>query len=275
MTAQPAPRTSPPPLPAAPARVDVGGVVFDVLTQDAAEDYLIQSALAGRGGWVITANLDHARRAVGDGEYGDMCREADLVLADGMPLVWAAKIQGTPLPERVAGSALTEPLARKAAAADLSLYLLGGTEGTADAAARILEERCPGLQLAGTHCPPFGFERDAEQMAFIRNELERTRPAIVYVALGSPKQERLIRELRAEHPQSWFIGIGISLSFLTGEVSRAPRWMQAIGLEWVHRLAQEPRRLFRRYIVDGLPYAAKLLTGATLRRMRGVPPVAR
>lgn len=271
MTALPALQADPPPLPDAPARVDVGGVVFDVLTQDASEDYLIQTAQAGRGGWVITANLDHARRAVQEEEYGEMCREADLVLADGMPLVWAAKLQGTPLPERVAGSAMTEPLARKAAAAGLSLYLLGGTEGTAEEAAQILRQRCPELHIAGTYCPPFGFEKDAEQMAFIRRELERARPAIVYVALGSPKQERLIRELRAQHPQAWFIGIGISLSFLTGEVSRAPRWMQATGLEWVHRLAQEPKRLFRRYIVDGLPYAAKLLGGACLRRIRGVP----
>ena len=264
-----------PSLPAAPLRVDVGGVLFDVLTQDAAEDYMIQSAQAGRGGWVITANLDHARRAVGEVEYGEMCREADLVLADGMPIVWAAKIQGTPLPERVAGSALTEPLARKAAGTDLSLFILGGTEGTAAAAASLLENRYPGLQIAGTYCPPFGFERDAEQMALIRRELKRTRPALIYVALGSPKQERLIRELRVEHPQAWFIGIGISLSFLIGEIPRAPRWMQATGLEWAHRLAHEPRRLFWRYIIAGLPHAAKLLGGAAVRRMRGVSQPAR
>lgn len=274
MTAQPAPAPTLAPLPPQPDRVDVGGVVFDALTQEGAERHLIQCALAGRGGWMITANLDHARRAVSEVEYGEMCREADLVLADGMPLVWASKLQGTPLPERVAGSAMTEPLARRAAEAGLSLYLLGGTEGTADEAGALLEERCPGLRIAGTHCPPFGFEKDAEQMAFIRRELERTQPSIVYVALGSPKQERLIRELRPQHPQAWFIGIGISLSFLTGEVSRAPRWMQVIGLEWIHRLAQEPKRLFRRYLVDGLPYALRLLGGSVRRRFLGSPQIS-
>ncbi len=271
MNAQPAPRHDSQPPPAAPPRVDVGGVTFDVLTQDAAEEFIVGAWRAGRGGWVITANLDHARRAVGEAEYGAMCAEADLVLADGMPLVWASKLQGTPLPERVAGSAMTESLARKAAGADMGLYLLGGTEGTAEAAARVLEQRCPGLRVVGCHCPPFGFEKDPEELAHIRRELDRTRPALVYVALGSPKQERLIRDLRADHPGAWFIGIGISLSFLTGEVARAPRWMQVAGLEWLHRLAQEPKRLFQRYVIDGLPHAGRLLGGALARRVRGVP----
>ena len=265
----PTPDASPQAGPAEPTRIAVGGVRFDPLTLSQTIDRVVAEAGAGRGGWVITANLDHARRARVDPEYQTMLAEADLVVADGAPMIWAARVQGTPLPERVAGSSMVAPLAAAAAEHGLSIYFMGGTPGTAQQAADLLVEQYPGLRVAGTSCPPMGFESDPAEMARIREGLAQAQPDLVYVALGSPKQERLIRELREGFPGLWWLGIGISLSFLTGEVQRAPSWMQRCGLEWFHRLAQEPRRLAKRYLVHGLPFACRLMVGAVAKRLSG------
>ena len=257
-------------------RVRLRGIRFDALTLAQTAETVIASLSRGRGGWLITSNLDHLRRAERDAGFAAMLHAADLVVADGMPLVWASRLAGEPLPERVAGSTLSGVLAAAAAAAGRSLFLLGGNPGVADAAAAALRAEHPGITIAGTHCPPMGFEGDAEASAALRAALADSDAGIVYVALGSPKQERLIASLRGEGllPDAWWIGVGISLSFLCGDVSRAPGWAQAAGLEWAHRLVQEPRRLARRYLVQGLPYAAGLLGGAALQRLSARPRAA-
>jgi N-acetylglucosaminyldiphosphoundecaprenol N-acetyl-beta-D-mannosaminyltransferase len=122
--------------------------------------------------------------------------------------------------------------------------------------------------LAGCESPPVGFDRDPEAMGALRARLRAARPDVVFVALGFPKQERVIAELRRELPAAWFLGVGISLSFVAGDVARAPDWAIRFGLEWLHRLGQEPGRLFGRYVVAGLPFAARLFAHAAVRRMR-------
>jgi len=248
--------------------IDLRGVSVHALRQDELIAHMFGALKAGQGGWVITINLDHLRRCEKQTEYAQLVAEADVVVADGMPLVWAAKLQGTPLPERVAGSDLVSTIAESAAAHEKSLYLLGGNPGTADAAADALKERFTELAIAGTHCPPFGFEKDDSEINLIIDLLTEAQPDIVYVALGSPKQELLIQRLRQTLPNAWWIGIGISFSFLAGEVSRAPRWMQKLGIEWVHRLLQEPGRLARRYLIEGIPYGLKLVCSSVWRRFR-------
>ena len=154
--------------------------------------------------------------------------------------------------------------ATKSAKRGLSVFLLGGSPGAAEGAAAVLGERYPSLTVAGTYCPPHGFEQDEAELKRIERAVVEANPAIVFVGLGSPKQERLIERLRERLPGAWWLGVGVSFSFLCGQVRRAPRWMQVIGLEWVHRLAQEPRRLARRYLVEGLPFAAWLLGRSAL-----------
>lgn len=250
-------------------RIALRGVAIDALTEAQCVDHVLAELAQGRGGWVVTPNLDHLRRLVHEPSFRELCSRASLVVADGMPLLWASRLQRTPLPERVAGSNLIWSVSRAAAQQSRRIFFLGGDPGTAEAAARILVERCPGLVACGTVCPPPGFELDSAQMQALRSGLIAARPDIVYVALGSPKQERLIAELKERLPQAWWLGIGISFSFVSGDVRRAPAWMQTIGLEWAHRLAQEPRRLARRYLVDGLPFAASLLCGSAWRGLRG------
>src|SRR6185369_10844447 len=134
-------------------------------------------------------------------------------------------------------------------------------------AAKTLLEKNPSLKIAGTYWPPPGFDKSDQEIVKIVEALAAAQPDIVFVALGSPKQEHLIERIRGELPGAWWLGVGISFSFVCGNVRRAPRWMQLIGLEWVHRFLQEPRRLFKRYFVSGLPFATSLLTHAAATRL--------
>ena len=183
-----------------------------------------------------------------------------------MPLIWASKLQRTPLPERVCGSNLILSISQAAATNNRTVFLLGGDPGTAESAKAELEKRYEGINIVGTHCPPFGFEGEEQQYENLVNTVAETQPDIVFVALGFPRQERVIERLRQHLPNAWFIGVGISFSFVTGQVRRAPKWMQKTGLEWVHRLAQEPNRLIRRYLIDDIPFALRLLINATFKR---------
>ena len=249
-----APTLDRPPLPT----VRLAGVELHALTEEQVVETILAELEVGRGGVVVTPNLDHLHRCGKDVTFAALVAEADLVVADGMPLIWASRLRGTPLPERVAGSNLISTLSAAAAQAGRRVFLLGGDPGAAEGAARVLRERFADLQVVGTHCPPRGFEDDDAQMAIIVDGLVAAQAEIVFVALGSPKQERLIAVVRRSLPTAWWLGVGISFSFLTGQVRRAPPWMQKSGLEWVHRLFQEPKRLLKRYLVTGIPYAGRL-----------------
>jgi N-acetylglucosaminyldiphosphoundecaprenol N-acetyl-beta-D-mannosaminyltransferase len=251
--------------PRALPEVELCGLGVHAMSQVECVEHVLSELDAGRGGWVVTPNLDHLRRARRDGEFRALCAEATLRVVDGQLLVWALALQRTPVPERVTGSDLVPALAAAAAARARSVFLLGGNPGTADAAAAVLRARHPGLAVAGTACPPPGFDTDALAMARLARALLDARPDVVSVALGSPKQERVIQHLRRDLPGVWWLGVGIAFSFLAGEVRRAPRWMQHAGLEWLHRVGQEPGRLFARYFVHGLPFAARLLASAAVR----------
>ena len=251
------------------------GVRIHAVTEDEAIAHVLDELDAGRGGHVVTPNLDHLRRVRQDPSLLNLYCNADLVVADGMPLIWAARLQRTPLPERVAGSSLVNTLTAAAARRGRSIFFLGGSPGTAAAAAEALKQRYPDLVVAGTYCPEIGFEKDPAELSKVMRTLEAARPDIVYVALGSPKQERLILQLRGCAPQAWWLGIGISFSFVAGEIQRAPRWVQRLGMEWLHRLMQEPRRLAKRYLVHGLPFAGSLLMSSAMCGMMRLVSSAR
>lgn len=244
------------------------GLDVAVLDEREAVTRVMESLSADHGGWMVTVNLDILRQVHALPEIRRMVEQSDLRVADGMPLLWAARLQGTPLPERVCGSNLIHSLPAAAATAGRSVFFLGGDPGTAEAAASALVDRHPTLEVAGCLCPKFGFEHDPEELERIAQALRRSKPDLVLVALGFPKQERLIERMRACAPQAWWIGVGISFSFASGRVKRAPRWVQAIGLEWLHRTMQEPRRLFKRYFIHDIPYGLGLLWRSWRRRGR-------
>ncbi len=244
------------------------GLRIDAVTEQQCIEHIVSQANAGCGGWVVTPNLDILRRCAADVTLARLVEHADLVVADGMPLIWASRLQRTMLPQRVAGSTLIRTLSRAAAHHGLRPFLLGGDPGTAQAAASALQQEYPLLRIAGTHCPPIGYERNEREMAIMKRKLRDCQPDIVFVALGFPKQERLIQQLRETLPGAWWLGVGISFSFLAGRVQRAPVLMQRMGLEWLHRLAQEPRRLGRRYLINGLPFACRLLSTSAWQGLR-------
>jgi N-acetylglucosaminyldiphosphoundecaprenol N-acetyl-beta-D-mannosaminyltransferase len=242
------------------------------LTEAECVDHILMQLDMGCGGWVVTANVDHLRQLSCNPEYAGLCALANLTVPDGMPLVWASYLQGTPLPERVAGSSLLWTLSAAAAKRGRGIFLIGGSPGTAETAAAALRRHYSALHVVGTACPAEGFEKDPRNIAQLTARLGAAAPDIVYVGLGKPKQDVLIDQLRAHLPRAWFIGVGIAFSFVSGAVRRAPVWMQRAGLEWVHRLVQEPGRLGTRYLLHGLPQAAGLLSGAALQRMRSSDP---
>lgn len=253
-------------------QVELMGLPVHGVTLDEAVTHLLRESAAGRGGYVMTPNLDNLYALTRDDELMARAHDADLRVADGMPLLWASRLKGEPLPARVAGSDLIFALADAAAERGARLFLLGGEPGTAERAGRALRDRAPRLRVAGTHCPPFGFESDPGEMARMRARLIAAAPDFVYVGLPFPKASRLIADLRADLPHTWFLGLGISFSFVCGDIQRAPRWMQRLGLEWLHRLLQEPRRLARRYLVHGGPFALRLLWNSYLERR--LPPTS-
>jgi N-acetylglucosaminyldiphosphoundecaprenol N-acetyl-beta-D-mannosaminyltransferase len=188
--------------------------------------------------------------------------QADLRLADGMPLVWASRLQGRPLPERVAGSDLLFSLSAAAAERRLPVFFLGGAPGAVERTAEVFRERWPDLCIAGTACPPLGFERTLGAIDELAAELQRNRPAIVFTGLGAPKQDYLNALLRPSLPSAWFLGVGAAFDMAAGMVQRAPLWAQRAGMEWAYRMVQEPRRMMRRYLVRDLPFAMRMLAVA-------------
>ncbi len=250
-----------------PQSILLSGVRLHRLAESQCVRHITDELDARRGGWVVTVNVDILRRLVKSPAFASLCQPATLHVADGMPLVWASRMQGTPLPERVTGSNLIWSLSAAAAQSHRSLFLLGGDPGSADHAAQILQAKYPGLTIAGTLCPPMGFERNPAAVEHLRQTLLAAHPDIIYVALGSPKQENVIHRLRLALPHAWWLGVGISFSFVSGQVHRAPIWIQRCGLEWAHRLTQEPKRLAKRYLVDDLPFVFSMFSHAGGRRL--------
>jgi N-acetylglucosaminyldiphosphoundecaprenol N-acetyl-beta-D-mannosaminyltransferase len=252
--------------PSDPDTVVVMGLPFHRLDHEALVQVFLNGAQTRSGGWIVTPNLEILRQFKTDGESRELILSASHRVADGLPIIWASRLAGTPLPERVPGSDFVLTLPAAAARAGLPVFLLGGNPGVAETAAARLRARHRGIDVS-FYCPPFGFEGDPMELNRIRQALLRARPALVMVGLGFPKQERVIRLLRPELPGTWFAGVGISLSFLAGDQPRAPVVLQRLGLEWMHRLCHEPRRLFRRYVVCGIPFSARLFSWALMRRL--------
>lgn len=248
--------------------VDLVGVRFARLTEGQVVDRVMWSfgqSYVSRGGWIVTPNVDILRKVAHEPAVRDLIHGATLIVADGMPIVWASALLRTPLPERVTGASLLSSICSAAAGQQRRVYLLGGAPGVAEEAAHRLRDQYPELEISGWS-PPFGMEVTTDGMAALRASVLSSGADVVFCGFGFPKQERIISELRPVLPDAWFIGCGASIAFAAGRIKRAPPWMQECGMEWLHRLVSEPRRLFRRYIISDIPFAVRLLAGAARRR---------
>jgi N-acetylglucosaminyldiphosphoundecaprenol N-acetyl-beta-D-mannosaminyltransferase len=214
----------------------------------------------------VTANLDFlaiARRRDG---FRHLLANADLVVCDGKPLQWAAALCGDALPARVTGSDILLETCQLSAAHGYRLFLLGAAPGVADRAARALERLHPGMVIAGTYAPPVG-PFDADEDAAIVARIREARTDALFVALGAPRQDEWIRDHLGELGVALCVGVGGVFNFFAGETRRAPGWIQRCGMEWAFRLAQEPTRLWRRYLRDDLPVFLALIAEQAGRRL--------
>lgn len=229
----------------------LAGVRLDAVNGVSPDDLLKSMLSASSLQHIITANANYIREAAREPEVRQAFEDAALVVPDGMPVVWAARIYGLPVARRITGHDLTDALARLSASGGPRLFLLGGAPGVGERAAANLESRHPGVQIAGTYSPPMcGYPVPAEEDRRMVDAVRSARADALLVALGCPKQDLWIASHRQELDVSVAIGVGCVFDVLAGEVSRAPRWLQSTGMEWVYRLYQEPRRLSTRYARD-------------------------
>jgi N-acetylglucosaminyldiphosphoundecaprenol N-acetyl-beta-D-mannosaminyltransferase len=228
------------------------GVPIDDLTMPEAIDRIESFIADGRQSQhlhlIATVNADFVVKSLKDPELRLILQEADMATADGMPLVWGARKLGVPLEGRVTGADLVPALAERAAQKGYSIYLLGAAPGIAAKAADVLTAKYPGLKIVGVVSPPN--QPILEMSHNIVDDINATRPDILLVAFGNPKQEKWIGMHARDLKVSVAIGVGGTLDFIAGKTKRAPEWMQQSGLEWIYRLLQEPRRLWKRYVVD-------------------------
>jgi N-acetylglucosaminyldiphosphoundecaprenol N-acetyl-beta-D-mannosaminyltransferase len=201
---------------------------------------------------VITPNVDQIVKIEDDAYFKEICNNAELLLTDGHPLMWIAKWYGTPIKEKISGADLVPQLCEVAAKKKYRVFFLGAAEGVAIKAANILQEKYPGLIIAGTYSPPFGFENDNIELTNINKMLFKSKADLLFVGMGVPKQDIFIYENMYKYNIPVSFSIGAAIDFIAGVQKRAPRWMSNNGLEWMYRLFENPRRMFRRYIIDDL-----------------------
>lgn len=205
-----------------------------------------------RKAYVVEVNVDVMIKIEKDEELRRITEDAGLVLVDGQPLVWVAKLYRRPVKEKVSGSDLSLSLCRMAAERGYTMFILGGKEGVADQAKAKMEAQYPGLQVVGTCAPPLGFEKDKAELAKVRQAISAVSPDIVLCCLGCPKQEKWIDANHRDIDARVFLCAGATVDFLAGNVKRAPAWISRIGMEWFYRFLMEPRRLFKRYFIDDM-----------------------
>ncbi|MBT9329484.1 WecB/TagA/CpsF family glycosyltransferase [Paracidobacterium acidisoli] len=217
---------------------DAAGWVVAGIRQRAEQPLLI----VGPNAQIVTLAEQNRR-------FASALQAADLSVADGVSVVWASRLLGKPVPERVTGGDLMERLCAEAAAHGFTVFFLGGLPEAAEKAAATLTRRYPGLKIAGTYCPPLGFEADPEEVAKIREQITQAAPDLLCVAFGAPRQEIWMHEHCPSLPIRAAIAVGAALDTQAGLRHRAPAWTHRLGVEWLYRLLREPRRLWRRYLI--------------------------
>ena len=222
------------------------GVPFDNITTPETLELIGEMIASGQPHYGVTANVDFIVQALEDVELRRILFDAHLVMADGMPIVWASKKLGNPLPERVTGSGMIPHLLKLAEQKDWKVFFLGGTERSVATAAEKTRAKHPRLQLVGAYSPPFKPLLEMDHAGILRR-IREAKPDILLVAFGCPKQEKWINMSFREAGVPFVVGVGATIDFLAGTFKRAPVWMQKSGTEWIFRMLQEPKRMVGRY----------------------------
>ena len=238
-------------------KVDIGGAVARI-------DAFVRT---GRPHQIVTVNVDFLRLGLENPAFKNLINTADLAVADGMPLLWGARLLGEPLSERVTGVELILECVTLAAAHGYKIFLLGAGPGVAAEVATVLRARCPGVCIVGAYAPPLKDAFSAEEDERTVRLIQETKPDILFVAFGAPKQDEWISAHMHSLNVPVCVGVGGAFDMLAGRVRRAPVWMQRHGLEWAYRVMQEPTRLWKRYFIDDMPVFLRLMA----QRRTGTP----
>jgi N-acetylglucosaminyldiphosphoundecaprenol N-acetyl-beta-D-mannosaminyltransferase len=252
--------------------ITIGSLRVDCVTRAEALDAIEAMVRRGEGGAVFTPNVDHVVIAEEDERLRRAYARVDLSVADGMPIVWASRLLGDPIPEKVSGSDLVPPLLERAAERGWRVYFLGGGPGVAELARTKARERHPRLEVVGVDAPRIDLNDEPERREATVARIRAVSPDVVLVALGAPKQEIWIDRVRQDLRPAVLLGVGASLDFVAGTLARSPGWLSRLGLEWLFRLSREPRRLWRRYLLRDPKFL--IILGRSLHAARN-GPVAR
>lgn len=236
-------------------RIDFLNIKIDNLTMEEALIKIDQLISERSCRYIVTPNLDHIVTLERDVAFAEVYDNADLVLADGKPLLWISRWLNCPIKEKLSGADLFPKMCQLAAKQGYKVFLLGAEEGVAAKAAENLAMKYSGLKIVGTYAPKFDFEENQMELVYIKSLIQRVQPDILGVALGSPKGEKFIYSHLQEYGVPLSISIGATLDFEAGKIRRAPRWMSEIGLEWLFRITQDPKRLAKRYWNDAISIA--------------------
>jgi N-acetylglucosaminyldiphosphoundecaprenol N-acetyl-beta-D-mannosaminyltransferase len=251
-------------------RFYIGHALVDSCSLPQAQSAIIAHASArGDSVYVITPNAQHIVLLNKDTRLREIYRNANLVVPDGISLLFAARVFGHTLSQRVTGVDLFQSICAAAPSANLKVFFLGGLPGSADLAAAILSQRTPGLDVQ-TYCPPVGFETDPAELDIVASLIRTARPHILFAGLGAPKQEYWIYDHGRNLGVNVCMGVGGSFELVAGVVKRAPLLAQRLGCEWLFRLCMEPRRMWRRYLIGNLQFLGIVLNQRIIRSVFGV-----
>lgn len=234
------------------SRITFLNTKIDNLNMEEAISYIDLLIQKGKPAYVVTPNVDHIVKLENDEEFRRVYEQADLILTDGMPLIWISKLNKKPIKEKVSGSDLFPKVCELATKKKYKIFLLGAAEGIAKIAAEKLCNKYEGLQIVGAYSPSYGFENNNDEIKDIINIINNVKPDILAVGLGAPKQEKFILKYKDELNVPISLAIGASIDFEANNIKRAPKWMQKSGLEWFYRFSKEPKRMFRRYFIDDM-----------------------
>ncbi len=250
-------------------RVRVLGTVVHAVNRAVARDVLARLVASRAGSQIVTVNIDFLAVSRRHDKFQSIINSADLTVMDGKPLVWIARYLGIKDCERITGPDMIEAAAELSVREGVRIFLLGGSEAAAQGTRKVLEAKFPGVNICGVYAPPpasypFPAELDKE----ICQRIEESKPDVVFVGFGAPKQELWIHDHVKDLNVPVAVGIGGSFNFFAGSVARAPEFLQRIGLEWSYRLWKEPSRLWRRYVLQDIPFVLRVLAIETLSRLR-------
>jgi N-acetylglucosaminyldiphosphoundecaprenol N-acetyl-beta-D-mannosaminyltransferase len=243
------------------ARITMMGCQIDNLTMEETLQKVEGFIQSGHPHQHVVVNVDKLVKAERDAELRRIINDCALINADGMPVVWASRLLGKPLKERVAGVDLFEALMRRSADKQWRVYLLGAREEVVSEVKRLYELKYPGLTVAGYRNGYWSAEEESGVVA----QITEARADLLFVAISSPKKEHFLGQYQGQMKIPFAMGVGGTFDVAVGRVKRAPVWMQKSGLEWFYRFLQEPRRMFRRYFIEDMGFI-RLFFKEALRR---------